>query len=130
MEADADRPGAAAMRLAEILGATVLAGELSLLAAFTSGDLVANKPPRRQARFEVSIAANFVIWEREFPCVVTYLSRMGAAITVEENERFFISDEGILILPDYGSIASVIRHIEGENVGGEPDHAGSQHVER
>lgn len=33
------QPGAGAMRLAEILGATVLAGELSLLAAFTSGDL-------------------------------------------------------------------------------------------
>lgn len=32
-------PGAASRRLAEILGATVLAGELSLLAAFTSGDL-------------------------------------------------------------------------------------------
>ena len=32
-------PGAGAMRLAEIIGATVLAGELSLLAAFTSGDL-------------------------------------------------------------------------------------------
>ncbi len=32
-------PGAGAMRLAEIFGATVLAGELSLLAAFTSGDL-------------------------------------------------------------------------------------------
>ncbi|MEJ2084946.1 MAG: hypothetical protein P8Y44_04610 [Acidobacteriota bacterium] len=31
--------GAGAMRLAEILGATVLAGELSLLAALTSGDL-------------------------------------------------------------------------------------------
>ncbi|MDH3253756.1 MAG: hydroxymethylglutaryl-CoA reductase [Acidobacteriota bacterium] len=34
-----ERSGGAAMRLAEILGATVLAGELSLLAAFTSGDL-------------------------------------------------------------------------------------------
>lgn len=34
-----DQPGAAAERLAEILGATVLAGEISLLAAFTSGDL-------------------------------------------------------------------------------------------
>ena len=34
-----DEPGAGASRLAEILGATVLAGELSLLAAFTSGDL-------------------------------------------------------------------------------------------
>ncbi len=32
-------PGGGAIRLAEILGATVLAGELSLLAAFTSGDL-------------------------------------------------------------------------------------------
>jgi hydroxymethylglutaryl-CoA reductase (NADPH) len=32
-------PGKDAMRLAEILGATVLAGELSLLAAFTSQDL-------------------------------------------------------------------------------------------
>ena len=32
-------PGGGAIRLAEILGATVLAGELSLLAALTSGDL-------------------------------------------------------------------------------------------
>ena len=32
-------PGAGAKRFAEILGATVLAGELSLLSAFTSGDL-------------------------------------------------------------------------------------------
>jgi len=36
---DADHPGQAAMRLAEILGAAVLAGELSLMAAFTSSDL-------------------------------------------------------------------------------------------
>ena len=36
---DPERPGEAAMRLAEILGAAVLAGELSLMAAFTSGDL-------------------------------------------------------------------------------------------
>jgi len=34
-----DQPGSGALRLAEILGATVLAGELSLLSAFTSGDL-------------------------------------------------------------------------------------------
>ncbi len=33
------QPGAGSMRLAEILGATTLAGELSLLAALTSGDL-------------------------------------------------------------------------------------------
>lgn len=36
---DPGRPGAAVMRLAEILGAAVLAGELSLMAAFTSQDL-------------------------------------------------------------------------------------------
>jgi hydroxymethylglutaryl-CoA reductase (NADPH) len=36
---DPDRPGTAVMRLAEILGAAVLAGELSLMAAFTSSDL-------------------------------------------------------------------------------------------
>lgn len=36
---DPKRPGAAAERLAEILGGAVLAGELSLLAAITSGDL-------------------------------------------------------------------------------------------
>lgn len=36
---DAERPGAATMRLAEILGGVVLAGELSLMAAFTSSDL-------------------------------------------------------------------------------------------
>lgn len=36
---DPERPGDAATRLAEILGAVVLAGELSLMAAFTSQDL-------------------------------------------------------------------------------------------
>jgi hydroxymethylglutaryl-CoA reductase (NADPH) len=36
---DPERPGVAAIRLAEILGAAVLAGELSLMAAFTSQDL-------------------------------------------------------------------------------------------
>jgi hydroxymethylglutaryl-CoA reductase (NADPH) len=39
IEARPDEPGWAAMRMAEIVGATVLAGEISLLAAFTSGDL-------------------------------------------------------------------------------------------
>jgi hydroxymethylglutaryl-CoA reductase (NADPH) len=39
VEADPERPGAGALRLAEILGATILAGEISLMAAFTSGDL-------------------------------------------------------------------------------------------
>lgn len=34
-----DEPGWASMRMAEIVGATVLAGEVSLMAAFTSGDL-------------------------------------------------------------------------------------------
>ena len=36
---DPERPGWAARRMAEIVGATVLAGELSLMAAFTSSDL-------------------------------------------------------------------------------------------
>lgn len=39
VEVDSRRPGHAVRRLAEILGATVLAGEISLLAALTSGDL-------------------------------------------------------------------------------------------
>ena len=39
VEPDANRPGAAVLRLAEILGAAVLAGELSLLSALTSRDL-------------------------------------------------------------------------------------------
>ncbi len=39
VSARSDAKGAAVIRLAEILGATVLAGELSLLAAFTSSDL-------------------------------------------------------------------------------------------
>ena len=38
-EAKTGCPGAGSLRLAEILGATVLAGEISLMAAFTSGDL-------------------------------------------------------------------------------------------
>jgi hydroxymethylglutaryl-CoA reductase (NADPH) len=36
---DPERRGDAVTRLAEILGAVVLAGELSLMAAFTSNDL-------------------------------------------------------------------------------------------
>lgn len=36
---DSERPGLAVRRLAEILGAVVLAGEISLMAAFTSQDL-------------------------------------------------------------------------------------------
>ena len=36
---DPERRGEAVSRLAEILGAVVLAGELSLMAAFTSNDL-------------------------------------------------------------------------------------------
>ncbi len=39
VEPDSEKPGAAVMRLGEILAATVLAGELSLLAALTSRDL-------------------------------------------------------------------------------------------
>ncbi len=39
IEADPERPGRAAKRLGEILGAVVLAGELSLMSAFTSRDL-------------------------------------------------------------------------------------------
>ena len=39
IEADPERPGAAARDLAEIVGAVVLAGELSLMSAFTSRDL-------------------------------------------------------------------------------------------
>lgn len=39
VRADPQHPGKATLRLAEILGGTVLAGELSLMAAFTSGDL-------------------------------------------------------------------------------------------
>ena len=39
IQVDPERPGKAVMRLAEILAATVLAGELSLMSAFTSRDL-------------------------------------------------------------------------------------------
>ncbi|MEJ2339180.1 MAG: hydroxymethylglutaryl-CoA reductase (NADPH) [Gemmatimonadales bacterium] len=39
IKADPSQPGRAALRLAEIFGATVLAGEMSLMAAFTSQDL-------------------------------------------------------------------------------------------
>jgi len=39
VRADGEEPGRGALRLAEILGATVLAGELSLMAALTSRDL-------------------------------------------------------------------------------------------
>ncbi|HJO02773.1 MAG TPA: hydroxymethylglutaryl-CoA reductase (NADPH) [Acidobacteriota bacterium] len=51
VEPEPDRPGVAVLRLAEILGAAVLAGELSLLAAFTSQDLAgAHERLGRRAR--------------------------------------------------------------------------------
>jgi hydroxymethylglutaryl-CoA reductase (NADPH) len=49
---DHTRPGEATMRLAEILGAIVLAGELSLMAAFTSQDLA--RAHEKLARGEVT----------------------------------------------------------------------------
>lgn len=52
VEVDPDRPGAAVGRLGEILGGVVLAGELSLLAAFTSNDL-ASSHERLSRRQEV-----------------------------------------------------------------------------
>ncbi len=39
VEADSERPGAAVHRLAEVVAGAVLAGELSLMASFTSHDL-------------------------------------------------------------------------------------------
>ncbi len=39
IEVDPDRPGAAVRKLGEVVGGVVLAGELSLMAAFTSNDL-------------------------------------------------------------------------------------------
>ena len=39
IEPDPERPGSAARRLAEVAGATVLAGEISLMSALASGDL-------------------------------------------------------------------------------------------
>ncbi len=49
---DRTRPGEATMRLAEILGAIVLAGELSLMAAFTSQDLA--RAHEKLARGEIT----------------------------------------------------------------------------
>lgn len=48
---DPERPGDAVTRLAEILGAVVLAGELSLMAAFTSQDLA--RAHEKLARAEI-----------------------------------------------------------------------------
>ena len=53
VQPDPDRPGAATVRLGEILAATVLAGELSLLAAFTSDDL--SSAHERLARGQVPV---------------------------------------------------------------------------
>ena len=50
---DPERRGEAVMRLAEIVGAVVLAGELSLMAAFTSQDLA--RAHEKLARGEVPV---------------------------------------------------------------------------
>ena len=55
--------------------------------------------------------------DREFSCTVVDLSRNGAGITMTEASHLVVSSEVLLCLPDYGSIAASVRHIDGDAVG-------------
>ncbi len=75
------------------------------------------KPQRRQTRYPCRIAATLSVLDREFSCTVVNLSRNGAGITMTEASHLVVSSEVLLCLPDYGSIAASVRHIDGDAVG-------------
>jgi len=57
------------------------------------------------------------IGEREVDCVVTDLSRSGAAALVSQATGLLPGSEVRLVLPEYGDIAASVRHVDGDNVG-------------
>lgn len=75
------------------------------------------KPTRRQARHACRIDASVRFGKREFPCVVTDISRSGAAIEMEQVDLLAGSSEVELVLPGYAPIAASVRHIAGKTVG-------------
>jgi len=79
--------------------------------------LIQAKPTRRQARHPCRIDATVRFGERELACVVTDLSRSGAAIQIEEAGQFVPSSEVKLLLPGYQPITASVRHVVGDTVG-------------
>ena len=74
-------------------------------------------PKRRQTRFACRIEATLRVLDHEYSCTVVNLSRGGAGITMKETAHLAISSEVLLNLPDYGSIAASVRHIDGDIIG-------------
>jgi hypothetical protein len=75
------------------------------------------RPHRRQRRYNCHLPAVLVLGTVEIPCVITDLSRSGAAAQVEPNEHLARGSEVELILPSFEPITASVRHVEGGTVG-------------
>ena len=79
--------------------------------------LLEARPPRRQHRHKCHLPAVLVTQSGDVACIVTDLSRAGAAAQVESTEHLQLADEVELILPDCEPIAASVRRIEDHKVG-------------
>ncbi len=79
--------------------------------------LVSLRPARRPARHEARIEATIRSTHAEMTCVVENLSRTGARIQLAEPRHLLLSEEVLLVLPGYGSIAATVRHLDGSRIG-------------
>jgi len=79
--------------------------------------LFAVRPARRQHRYSCRLPAMLAIREDRVACIVTDLSRSGAAVEVAAPGRLSTGDEVRLMLPEQDAIAASVRHIEGNSVG-------------
>lgn len=79
--------------------------------------LLESKPTRRQARHDCRIEASVRTGGQELSCLVTDISRLGAAIQVAEAGQLTTSSEVQLLLPGYRPIAASIRYVLGNTVG-------------
>ncbi len=75
------------------------------------------KPQRRQTRHACHIQATLSVLEREYSCTVVNLSRNGAGISMKDTSHLTIASDVVLNLPNYGSIAASVRHIDRDTVG-------------
>ena len=75
------------------------------------------RPHRRQRRYSCHLPAVLVLGAAEIPCVVTDLSRSGAAAQVKDSERLARGSELKLVLPHCEPIAASVRYVEGGTVG-------------
>lgn len=72
---------------------------------------------RRRTRHACSVSASLTTAHGTLPCIVTDLSRNGAALTLQAPASLAPSSEVVLALPGHGPLAAIIRHHSERKVG-------------